>query len=248
MADTSGGAAAETPLDRVQRQIVAVEDDLDELRAKKKAEKDEGEKKKIEERIDKKEELLKSLTDKELILRAEASGGTAVPGACRLPPRPRPIPPLTHRRASCSTPCHHASIRLAHAPLCPCLDAKPHRASSVPHVLPTVRTSTVLRHAALIRVSCLARVRRAVAMMPTHRTPCRSFRLVHCAASGAASQYRAASCLPVLCCHLPCFSALVGAYMLPRLAYHAACPVAVRRLHCAAEVQPHRPCRHSPLP
>jgi hypothetical protein len=69
----------------------------------------------------------------------------------------------------------------------------------MPHVLPTVCTSTVLRHAALIRVSCLARVRLAVAMMPTHRTPCRSFRLVH-RATTSVSRHCAALCLVLPLC------------------------------------------------
>jgi septal ring factor EnvC (AmiA/AmiB activator) len=93
MADMSGAAVAESSLERVQRQIAMVEQDIEgvrgdllRLRTQLNTEKDEGEKKKIEVEIRENKGLLKSLTDKELILRADARGFTpAPPSACLNP-------------------------------------------------------------------------------------------------------------------------------------------------------------------
>jgi len=88
MADMSGAAVAESPLERVQRQIFAVEDELEELRAKKKAEKDEDKLKEINDLINMNKVYHGKLLDEKRALEAKIGGVAAPPGACRLPPRP----------------------------------------------------------------------------------------------------------------------------------------------------------------
>jgi hypothetical protein len=98
MAGTSGAAAGESDLERVQRRIRKVDADLDDLEAKLNTEQDEGEKTKIKVEIRENKGLLKSLTERATGLEAKM-GGNAVPGACRLSPRPTPLSLLCHTAA-----------------------------------------------------------------------------------------------------------------------------------------------------
>lgn len=96
MSGVNDAAAAETPLERVQRFIRAVEDELDEIRKKKTGllsagcSKDELDE--IDTAIDKKEEYHGKLLDEKRSLEAKMSGVPIAPGACPISPCLRPIP------------------------------------------------------------------------------------------------------------------------------------------------------------